>query len=270
MISFVRRIAVLLLACAALCASASTSYSTDYTDLWGTPNESGHGMYIVQNGNTLFVSIFVYGGDTLPRWYFASAVTPVNNSTTSFSGILYRSVGTSFAAPWNPSSFTPIAVGTLSLLFTSPSQGTLSYTVDSVAVTQAIARVPFAPINLSGTYMGGALATPSQCSIPATIFFITDRLTVQHTPPGDPKFTVDFNPGTGPATCVFTGAYTQLGRIGAIPNGTWSCTGATNSSGSFSMTEIEVTQNGLSAKFNGRDAVCQSLVGYFGGVRDPF
>src|SRR4051812_21294635 len=113
MIAFFRRLVAVLASTLALSAAASTTFSTDYTDLWITPNESGHGMYIVQQGNTMFVTIFVYGGDTLPRWYFASSVTPVNGSTTSWSGGLYRSQGSSFAAPWNPSAFTIFQSGTL-------------------------------------------------------------------------------------------------------------------------------------------------------------
>ena len=98
---------------------------------------------------------------------------------------------------------------------------------------------------------------------------MSDRLTVEHGVQGNPRFIVDFFTSAGvPATCTFTGAYTQQGKIGAIPSGTWTCTGGANNSGTFSMTEIAVNRNGLSAHFNGRDQYCQGLDGYFGGVRD--
>src|SRR4051812_38048211 len=113
MIAFLRRLAATLASSLALAASASTNFSIDYSDVWFTAAEAGHGVYIVQQGNIMFVTLFVYGGDTLPRWYYASSVTPVNGSTTSFSGTLLRSQGTSFAAPWNPSSFIQFPVGTL-------------------------------------------------------------------------------------------------------------------------------------------------------------
>src|SRR5947209_5585783 len=134
MIAFLRRLAATLLASAALSAAASTTYSTDYSDVWITPNEAGHGVFIVQQANKMFVAFFVYGGDTLPRWYFASDVNPVNGSTTNFSGLLYRSQGSSFAAPWLPSSFNIFPVGTLTLNFSNAAQATLSYTVDTVSV----------------------------------------------------------------------------------------------------------------------------------------
>src|SRR4051812_50208215 len=102
MIAFLRRLAAVLASSLALSAAASTTFSTDYTDLWITPNESGHGMYIVQQGNTMFVTLFVYGGDTLPRWYFASSVTPVNGSTTRWRGEPYPSQGPPLPPPRDP------------------------------------------------------------------------------------------------------------------------------------------------------------------------
>lgn len=268
MIPFVRRIAALLLASAALSASASTTYSTDYSDVWITPNEIGHGVYIVQQGNTMFVTLFVYGGDTLPRWYFASSVTPSGGSTTSFSGLLYRSQGTSFAAPWLQSGFTTFPVGNLTLNFSSPAQATLNYTVDNVSVSQQITRLSFWADNLAGVYLGGLTATVSQCSSPVSNgYLIANRLTVQHTS-ANPVFVVDWYAGATPATCTFAGTYTQQGRIATMTNGTWSCTGGANNTGTFTMTEIEASRNGISARFSGRDQFCGSIEGYFGGVRD--
>ena len=269
MIPFFRRIAALVVAAAALSASASTTYSTDYSDVWITPNEIGHGVYIVQQGNTMFVTLFVYGGDTLPRWYFASGVTPVGGSNTSFSGQLYRSQGTSFASPWLPSGFTLFPVGNLTLNFSSAAQATLNYTVDTVSVSQQITRLSFWSDNLAGNYLGGLTTNVSQCStpVPGGGYLIANRLTVQHTS-ANPVFVVDWFAGGNPSTCTFTGTYTQQGRIATMTNGTWSCTGAANNAGTFTMTEIEASRNGISARFSGRDQYCASIEGYFGGVRD--
>jgi hypothetical protein len=269
MIAFLRRLAASLVAASALCASAATTTSIDYTDVWYTAAENGHGMYIVQNGNTMFVTLFVYGGDTLPRWYFASSVTPVGSSTTTFSGQLFRSQGTSFAAPWSPSQFNTFAVGTINLSFTSPTQGTVSYSVDNVSVApQPVTRLALAPVNYAGTYFGGLTANTTQCTQanPGGYLF-ANRLTVDNSS-ANPRFTVDYVTVAGPATCVFTGTYVQAGTMGAVSNGTFQCSGAINNAGTFTMTELQATRNGISARFSGRDQHCGVIDGFFGGVRD--
>jgi hypothetical protein len=268
MIRFLRRAAAVFLASCALGASASTTFSPDYTDAWITPGEAGHGVFMIQNGTTIFLAMYVYGGDTLPRWYYASSITPVGGSTTNWSGTLYRSQGTSFASPWNPGAFQQFSVGTISLIFTSPTAGTISYTVDNIAVTQSIQRFAFFPDNLAGVYLGGLVANVSSCSsaVPNG-YLVANRLTVQHTS-ATPVFIIDFAPGGAAATCTFQGTYTQLGRLAAMNNGTWSCTGAANNTGTFSLSEIEASRNGFSARFSGKDQYCGSIEGYFGGIRD--
>ena len=268
MIRFFRRVAAVLLASCALGASASTTFSPDYTDAWITPGEAGHGVFMIQNGTTIFLAMYVYGGDTLPRWYYASSITPVGGSTTNWSGTLYRSQGTSFASPWNPNAFQQFSVGTVSLIFTSATAGTISYTVDNIAVTQSIQRFAFFPDNLAGVYLGGLVANVSSCSTSVPNgYLVANRLTVQHTST-NPVFIIDFAPGGAAATCTFQGTYTQLGRLATMNNGTWSCTGAANNAGTFTLSEIEASRNGLSARFSGKDQYCGSIEGYFGGIRD--
>ena len=274
MLRLFSRLAALLATATALAVSAAATL-TDYTDLWFTSTEPGHGVYMVQEGNTIFLAMFVYDGARLPRWYYGPNVTPVNGSNTSWSGQLVQNQGTSFASPWNPADLFPRAVGTVTLNFTSGSQGTMTFSVDGINVTQQLVRFTFANEsragveNLTGVYAGGLLATATQCNPAMTALGISDRLTVDHSVPANPRFTVDFFTTAGlPASCTFTGAYTQQGKHGAIPNGTWSCTGAANNSGTFSMTEIAVNRNGISAHFTGKDQYCQGLDGSFGGARD--
>jgi hypothetical protein len=263
-----RRLAAAFAACASLGASAAATL-VDYTDAWFTPAESGNGAFVVQQGNLMFLTLYVYGGDTLPRWYYASSMAPTNSAGTTWSGTLYRSQGVSFAVPWNPAQLSIIATGTVTLNFTSPSQATMSYTVDNVAVTKTLQRFAFGADTLAGVYAGGLLANASQCSLPGTTVGMADRLTVDHSVVASPRFTIDFFTAAGQATtCTFTGTYLPQGKMGSIPNGTWSCSGGANNAGTFSMSEIAVNRNGLSAHFTGHDQYCASLDGYFGGMRD--
>ncbi len=57
-------------------ASAATvpvNIGSQYTDLWWNPQENGWGMNVVQQGETAFITLFVYGPDDKPTWYVASA-----------------------------------------------------------------------------------------------------------------------------------------------------------------------------------------------------
>jgi len=61
-----KRLLALAAAAFALPALAST-HSTDYTDLWYLPAESGWGVNVVQQNDIVFATFFVYGPDGTPR-----------------------------------------------------------------------------------------------------------------------------------------------------------------------------------------------------------
>ena len=97
--TFLRRFAAAAFASLAFALPASaTNFSTDYTDLWFNPSESGWGVNVIQQGNTLFATLFVYGTDQSPRWYVASGL--VASSSTVFSGQLFQTTGPYFGAAW--------------------------------------------------------------------------------------------------------------------------------------------------------------------------
>lgn len=273
MIATLRRIAATLLAAATLAvafdAPAATQYSPDYTDAWQVPGEAGYGVFVNQQGSTMFVALFVYGGDTLPRWYFASGAT--GTTPSSFTGTLYRTTGTAFNAPWVPSALQIFPVGSLTLTFASPTQGSITYTVDNLGpVTKTLVRNSLPRNSLAGSFGGGVSVRASNCSSsvnPGLLFFgeaigITDA-----GGSANPVVRVDYTNGIGQlASCTFSGTYVVNGRMGNIENGTFSCVNSSNA-GTFSMSEIQVNQNGFSAKINFRDQFCQSYVGFIGGVR---
>jgi hypothetical protein len=246
----------------ALPASA-TSYGTDYTDLWWNPNENGWGINLIQQSGTIFATLFVYGTDNSPRWYVASQL---EGSPNSFGGTLYQTTGPAFSATWTGTA-TATPVGSMTVTFSGPNSGTLSYSVAGFpSVTKSIQRQTWRANNLGGNYIGGMTATASNCSNPDDNGFalITGLLTVQHSG-GNPSMRVDFQNAAGTtATCTFTGGYTAQGRLGAI-SGTYSCT--LGSTGTFTMTEVDVSRNGFNATFSGQDQFCR-YNGYFGGVRD--
>ena len=267
-----RRIAATLLAAAALAtsfgATAATQFSPDYTDAWQVPGEAGYGVFINQQGSTMFVALFVYGGDTLPRWYFGSSV--VGSSQTSFTGTLYRTTGTAFNAPWVPSALQVFPVGNVTLTFASPTQGSITYTVDTITVTKSLVRNALPRNNLAGRFAGTISARTSGCTVASNtppLVLIGEVINITDDGVTNPRVLVDFTANNGSVvSCAFNGTYTANGRMGNIDNGTWTCTNAANA-GTFSISELQVNQSGVSGKITMRDQFCQSYTGFIGGVR---
>lgn len=261
--STLRHCAAAAVAALGFCLPASaTSYGTDYTDLWWNPAENGWGVNLIQQYGTIFATLFVYGTDNSPRWYVASQL---EGSPNSFSGTLYQTTGPAFSAPWTGGQ-PPTAVGSMSVAFSGSNSGTLTYTVNGVTVSKTIQRQNWRNNNLGGNFIGGMTATASSCGNPADNGFalITGLLTVQHSG-STASMRVDFRNSAGTsATCTFTGSYTPQGRLGTV-SGNYSCT--LGSTGTFTMTEVDVSRNGFSATFSGQDQFCR-YNGYFGGVRD--
>ena len=114
----------------------------NYTDLWWNAAESGWGLNVNHQGNTLFATLFTYDAGGAPLWLVMSggALQPDG----SYQGTLYRSTGPAF----NASTFlgaNVTAVGTMRLVFTGAEQATLTYTFEGTQVSKAITRQVFAP-----------------------------------------------------------------------------------------------------------------------------
>jgi hypothetical protein len=267
MTSMLRRFAAAFLALMAISLdAAATAYSTDYTDLWFNPNESGWGVNVIQQNDTMFATLFVYGPDNTARWYVASAITPASpGNQTTFSGPLYRTTGPWFGAAWTGVG-APITVGSMTFSFNSANTGTLQYSVDGVNVTKSIQRQVFAANNMTGNFLGGLTALSSQCSNGAnTPILIFNQMTVQHSSANQVTITVNFfTQGGQGATCTFSGPYSQAGKMGTII-GNWSCT--TGNLGQFTLSSIQTSVTGWYARFFGSDQIC-TYSGNFGGVRD--
>jgi hypothetical protein len=251
----------------------ATTHSTDYTDLWYLPAESGWGVNVVQQNDIVFATFFVYGPDGTPRWYVApdtrSVSSPVGQNT--FTGSLYSTTGTYFGAPWTGTAFAQ--VGSVSFAFSSPTTGAVSYTVNGVNVTKSITRQTWAANNLTGNYIGGLTANGTGCrnGVSNGPILIHGELTIGHSNFANPLFRVDFTtPGGLNATCNFQGTYGQEGKLGRVTSGTFNCTiaGVSNPPvGTFTLTQVQANVNGMTSRFAGADQNC-NYDGYFGGIKD--
>jgi hypothetical protein len=250
----------------ALPASAST-FSIDYSDLWGggqpNPTENGWGLNLVQQGDIIFATMFIYGADNTPRWFSASSLTSGNGST--WTGSLAQTTGTYYGSPWAGNAVATV-VGSMTITFSNANTGQLSYTANGVTVNKAISRFTLRAPNLAGNYLGGAVATCSN----GNQVLIFDALNVAQSGSALTMRVNFFNNAGTSSTCTFSGTLSTTGRTGSV-SGTYSCTfGSTAGNvGNFTITNLESSINGFNGNLNATDQFCTAgMSGRFGGVKD--
>jgi hypothetical protein len=242
-------------------SAAAITKTTDNTDLWWIHTESGWGIQLVQNHNTIFATLFVYGPDNQPTWY--TATLPYQGSGV-WSGGLYKTTGPWFGAGvFDPSTVTASAVGTMSVTPGSIATATLAYTVNGVSVTKAIERQLLALENFSGSYAavyGQQAGTGTGCN--AADAFDALPASVQITQSSSAMTLVIVANGD---TCSFAGSYSQTGHFGRA-FGSYTCT--SGASGTFDFFEMVRTH----ADFRARTSITKSgctIKGRMIGLEQP-
>ena len=221
-----------------------SSFSTDESDLWWNPNESGWGMQLVQQGSQIFATLFIYGADGTPTW-----VTAPLNSVGNYvwSGPLYVTAGPWFGAPFNPAAVGVRQVGTLTFSAPFVASGTVSCSIDGVAVTKQVQRQLFHYDDYNGSYVVAANITQKSCFLSSANGAFSGALAISVSHSGTSMaMTWVFSGGQ---TCVYSGSYAQSGRIGNF-DGTYSC--STGELGHMTFLEMTNRVGMLSGRLNGQ------------------
>jgi hypothetical protein len=217
------------LACA---AAVPARASTDYTDIWYNPAESGWGVNFAQNDKFIFATFFIYGPGGAPVWYTAQLA---RTSSDVYSGPVYATSGTWFGAatfpPVPPSAV--VTVGDATFTASSDVRGTLRYRIDTVNVTKTIERQTLVPVSVDEVYLGGYVAEYSSCSDRATQRLPVQVDIAQSATPGTVR--VDFLTTTnGALFCRMTGTGTQYGKVIRVPAATYTCLGGLDTTAEIS------------------------------------
>jgi hypothetical protein len=241
-------------------ASAPNLQGTGYiNDLWFPPNEGGWGLNLIEQGDTAFATLFVYDAQNRPHWYSASQLTAGTQSgRPSWSGSLEESTGSYFGAPYNASSVTRRAVGTMTFVLQENGDGSLSYTVNGLTVTKTVNRFAFRKNDLTGNYQGHVVVRaddPRGLSYDDATFTIDDQ--------GD-RVNMHITIFTGP-TCDFAGQSIQYGSQRSV-YGTYMCGSA---QGTFEMNDLMVTAQGFTGTYQGPAGHISGLItrGHISGAR---
>lgn len=255
----------LLLALSLLASSASaTSFSADQSDLWYIVTESGWGMQLVQRGNVIFATLFVYGQNGAPTWYVA---TMSSTDGSTWTGDLYATTGPWFGTvPFNPANVVATKVGTMTWTASGVDEGNVSYSVNGVAVSKNVVRQTLVFDDYSGTYLAALHVGVTGCTnpsdnLPPSDFPVPFSVTVTQS---GQSVTMTFS-ALGAFGLTFTGALNQSGQFGTV-QGTY--TDTSGEVGNFSVTKLVVQENALTGSFTQQSTNrgCQT-VGNFAGTR---
>lgn len=240
--------------------ASATTVTRDYTDQWYNPNEPGWGANITQQGDVLFVTIFVYGLGSVPVWYVAPSVPLAVVATQTFSGAMYQTAGPYFGDPaFNPGAVTVNPVGTFTFAADSPSTAAINYSVSGVKVAKSVVRQTWRTESLAGSYLGGTIGALSGCSSGNGPYESAASYTV--TQIGSNISITEFGQGYA---CGYSGTYSQAGRMGAA-TGTSTCI-PKGSTQSFTATDIQVSPDALSVRLQTEFGACR-FTGRIGGIR---
>ena len=257
-------------------AWAASSRVPDISELWWNSAESGWGAHVTLQEDVAFLVLYVYDGQRQPRFFVAPAMALQSASGATekaFRGELFRTAGSPFTAPFNPSAYVPTQVGEASLRYTTPGSATLTYTIEGVTVVKAITRQAYRRVDLTGRYRGGTFVATNGCtggSAPPKISYLG---TVEVSQPDETsvvietRFDTDFAHG---GHCVLRGRLEQTGSVAAIVNGAYNCDfdeGSLPLSGTFDITGIESGESGFFGRYVGHEGGPQCThTGNFGGV----
>jgi hypothetical protein len=241
-------------------AAGATPLTHNASDLWWDPNESGWGLNVIHQGDTLFATLFVYAADGRPTWYSASnLVTPGDGAAHDrplvFSGELVESTGPAFGSPF--SAVTRRAVGSMTFEMRDSNAATLRYSVDGVSVEKNLQRFSFRALDLSGDYVGYQ-SQPAGAGTSA----VTDEMTIAIRQSGA-AFTMTTQ-GSVSGSCSYSGTVTPDGQLARV-GGSYSC--SDGRSGNFTMTDADVTEAGFTARFKGNRISSSTSYGRMGGAR---
>jgi hypothetical protein len=111
----------------------ATLERANFTSLWWSPDRPGWGLALSQQGENTFGVLFIYDSHGRPSWVVMAS--GVEKSVGNFGGTLYRAARGAIEE-----------AGSLSLKFSSASDGVLKYRLDGADYEEKITRQVFSPL----------------------------------------------------------------------------------------------------------------------------
>jgi hypothetical protein len=141
--------------------TASRATATNYTDVWWNSTESGWGLSMIHQGDSIFIAWYTYDGQGKPQW-----ITGLASRLPAgvYAGMLNRPLsGTPFNQITSGAATTfPLpAVGSFRLSFSDGEHVSFEYTLDNISQTKALSRYVYVAPGTPVTLCTAAPTTPT-------------------------------------------------------------------------------------------------------------
>lgn len=125
-----------------LVPGAQLNASRNYTDVWNDVSESGWGIHLTHQKDTLFGIWYTYDANGRDQWITINAVDA--NGSGQFVGELRRLTGINFSNIQGSQAFNSApVVGSVSLSFSSGGNTVMRYTLDGISQSKSLKRYVF-------------------------------------------------------------------------------------------------------------------------------
>jgi hypothetical protein len=117
----------------------------DYSDVWYDPNETGQSLTVKQSGAQLVAGWNVYDAAGHPVWYTLQPGKWMRDSgnVLFYSGVVYKTTGPYWAAPFDAGALSITAVGTGNFVPQAPGRARFDYVIEGVAGSKQLQRFVF-------------------------------------------------------------------------------------------------------------------------------
>lgn len=259
-----RRLAALLASSLLAVPAQGESLTPDPTGLWFNAAEPGYGVWVAQQGETMFVVLFTHDAAQQPTWYVASSVRSTNGvldpGGTIYEGTLYRATAPAFTAAFPPNAMVPATVGTVSLWQYSDFMN-LTFRINGVSTTKIVRRQTWSSNRALalGSYAGNSVystsghspSCPADPGIPFASFSIA-RIEGERV-----RWT--FGNGVvaqGMSGCEADGEWVQGGQLASFAGALRCGTTAATTTGTLTFRQIAANSNGLTTDVDVRLGTC--------------
>jgi len=212
----------------------------------------------------------VYGPDGAPTWYVAPEARLVSvggpTGLPRFAGTLYRTRGPWFGGPFDPSTVSVTPAGDIAIEALALDRVIVQYRVDGTSVERETLRQTWRMPQFGPFYLGSFILR--QIRPGAGLFGVVDLHAdvIFFVENGRGRLIADDNLGR---RCDYGGTYVQAGKLGSL-TGNFTCTagrdGTGATGGTFEMSQIEVTADGITAALHTTSASLEQA-GRFGAIR---
>lgn len=242
--------------------------ATSYQDMWWNPAESGWGLNLTQQGDTIFAIWFVYDATKRGTW-FVSTCNLVDDR--SCEGELYVTNGPAYVytGVFDPKGVTETQVGSASFTFTDANHGTLKYSASGASVTKNISRFTYNAAPIAGAYWISGAGTATGCDASGTYDYRYDNSGMVLAINGSNlDFTFKmYNESDWNAafSCAASGPFAQYGRQIAF-SAPYSC--SDGSKGALAIRDLTIDERGLMGAMTWDHSPCVEAE-RFAGARHP-